>query len=126
MPRIDVGDIVLDEDFSQPEFKVYRMDGEWVNSRWVSKPTVLSMTGTILPTSTKDLKQIPEGDQIEGAITIHTTQLLLSSHIKGGKTKKNGVADEIEWDGERYKVSWTRNLLEFGYCKAIATRKLGA
>ena len=117
---IDVSEIINDPDFCQ-SFTVYRDSGSWIEGRWVSSTSTLSMSGVISVASAKELNQVPEGDRVEGAIVIHTTDQIYATRA----ASPAGISDKIEWNGELYKIIQMYPYSDYGFYKAIATRITG-
>lgn len=121
---INISELIQDPDFQQ-NFNVQRTIGDWVTGRFITTPTLIPFSGVIEPLNTRDMQQVPEGDTITGAINvytnapIYTTKLLLESGADGM------LADEMIWQGERYKILTVQNYSDWGYYKATAVRKLG-
>lgn len=115
---INVAHAVNDPRFSQ-SFKVFRKSGEWEKGRFVEEEKELNFTGVIAPSKPKEIEMIPEGDRVGGEITIHTTRKLYTTH----STEDNkGTSDQIEWQGERYKLYQVNDFSQYGYYSAIGMR----
>lgn len=120
---INVSEIIDDPDFAQA-FKVQRSSGTWVLGRFIAATETLQFSGVIEPLNTKEIKMLPEGDQITGGINIWTRETLHTTkreNALGGK-----LSDEVIWQGENWKVYQVQNFSDFGYQQAICVRKLGA
>lgn len=123
---INVARAVNDPRFSQ-KFKVFRKSGEWVKGRFVESEKEISMIGVIAPSKPKEIEMIPEGDRVGGEITIHTTRKLYTTHSieneKENEAEQNeGTSDQIEWQGERYKLYQVNDYSQYGYYSAIGMR----
>lgn len=116
---INVSRIVNDYRFSQ-SFKVFRKSGEWVKGRFVQSESEIILNGVIAPAKPKEIEMIPEGDRIGGEISIYTTNKLDVTRALGNGEK--GTSDEIEWQGERYKLYQVNDYSQYGYYSAIAMR----
>lgn len=113
---INVGRIVNNRNFSQPSgFTVYRQTGTWVAGRWVAEEAEIQMQGTVTVANSKDLTQVPEGDRVTGMMCFYSQQPIY-------ETNPDGTSDEIEWQGERYRVYSVFPWSDFGYWKALGTR----
>lgn len=125
---ISLNEIVGDLDFAQyTSFIVTRTTGSFVNGTFtINAPTTLTVDGIIIPTKTRDIKMVPGGDTVSGNITLYTEVVLLTTHIAQSQYGSAGVADEITWRGNVYKIVSSDDFLDFGYFKSIATRKQGA
>jgi len=116
---INVGRIVNSRNFAQGKgFTVHRKRGEWEAGRFVQKEMKLTLQGTVTPCNPKDLVQLPEGDRVTGVMCFHSEQQIYTTHNDATK----GTSDEIEWQGERYRVSSTIPYVDFGYWKAFGVR----
>lgn len=103
-------------------FSVTRTTVTWVDHREVTNKTTFSVSGIITPNKTKDMRQTAEGDKITGDINVYTEVPLLTSR----HGNQNGLPDEIEWRGEKYKVIQTEDWRDFGFYKSLAVRVKGA
>lgn len=61
------------------------------------EPAWLAVVAVVIPDGGQDLVQTPAGDQVQGDITVYSRRDLTA----GGAELS---ADQIEWDGARYKV----------------------
>lgn len=112
---INVGSLLFSPALSQ-SLMVYRKSGAWVAGIWTANPDVtITITAVVSAASGDDLDQIPEGDRQKGVILIHTTTPLLL-------TNANGTADEILFNGNRYRLAQVWDWSAFGYYKAIGVK----
>lgn len=120
---IDVAEIVVDPDFAQP-FDVYRQAGSWVEGKWVQAPEQkLSFYGTVIAANQKDIMQMPEGDRIRGMMVFYVVtdeELFITRNSPDA-----GTSDQIEWNGERYRIFQLYPYRDYGYWKAMAARMAG-
>lgn len=116
---IKVERIVNDPRFTQ-SFKVFRKSGEWIKGRFIQSETEITFSGVITPAKPKQIEMIPEGDRVGGEISIHTTTKLYTTHSLEGENE--GTSDEIEWQGERYKLYQVNDYSQYGYYSAIGMR----
>jgi hypothetical protein len=118
---LDMSEVITDPDFAK-EYNVYRSSGYFGEGGWIENDkTTLSVTGPILPTNSKDLQQVPEGDRIIGNMTFYSTIELFET--RNGDNK--GTSDELEWKGELYKIIKMLDFSDYGYYKAITARITG-
>ncbi|KAI3344449.1 hypothetical protein FC831_14505 [Clostridium botulinum] len=115
---INVSRAVNDPRISEP-FKVFRKSGEWIKGRFIQEEKEIGMSGVIVPATNKEIEMIPEGDRTKGEISIHTTKELYTTH---SEANEEGTSDEIEWEGERYKIYSLGNYKKYGYWFAIGMR----
>ncbi|MDU7441763.1 MAG: hypothetical protein E7L05_14625 [Clostridium sp.] len=115
---INLSRVINDTRISQ-EFKVFRKTGEWIKGRFEEKETQIDMNGVIVPATNKEVEMIPEGDRVKGAISIHSTKRLYTTHLAD---KGEGTSDEIEWENERYKVYSLGSYSKYGFYSAIGMR----
>jgi hypothetical protein len=120
---INVGRVVVSRNFAQQNgFTVYRQIGDWIAGRWVSSPeATIKMQGTVTVANSKDLVQVPEGDRTTGIMCFHSQQLIYETRDANG-TEVGGTSDEIEWQGDRYRVLSIFPWSDFGYYKALGER----
>lgn len=111
---INVGRVVTSRRMSQ-KFTVYRKNGTWNAGRWTGTEITLTLLGVISVADADTLEQMPEGDRQKGAIVIHTQSPIYP-------TTANGTSDEIEWRGNRWRVSQVPPYADYGYYKAIAIK----
>lgn len=124
---INIAELINDPDFAQPEaFTVIRQTGRWFRGRFEDNAETFSMSGVITPENTKDTIQTPDGDRITGYITLYTTEPLQTSRLRGDQSTTNGVADQVAWQGENWKIVQSQNYSDYGYYKSIAVRVYAA
>lgn len=85
------------------------------------KEKQIPMTGVAVPTDSKDIDQLPEGDRVSESWTFFSKDPIYVTHNDPTK----GTSDRVSWKGSRYKVVRVRNFIDFGYNKAIAVRLSG-
>lgn len=114
---INVAELIHDPDLCQP-YTLYRKATAWLAGRPRQKEVALSRSGVIVPASSKDLLQVPEGDRTKAIIAVYDTELLLV-------TNETGTSDEVIWHNERYRLfqGWPRD--DYGYYKALGERIAG-
>ena len=120
---IDVSELIIDPDFAQP-YTVHRKSGAWSEGVFNEIESELQFNGVIIVANTQDVNMMPEGDRIAGLMTFYTTAdnpIFVTRNLSSDQ----GTSDEIEWRGERYKVMQTFPYTDYGYIKAVGTRKVG-
>jgi hypothetical protein len=120
---IDVSELIVDPDFAQP-YIVHRKSGAWSEGVFVEGESPLPFNGIIIAANTKDVNMMPEGDRIAGLMVFYTTAdkpIFVTRNL----SEDQGTSDEIEWRGERYKIMQTFPYNDYGYIKAVGTRKVG-
>lgn len=115
---ISVSRVINDPRFSQ-SFKVFRKSGEWLKGRFIQNEVEINISGVITPAKAKEIEMIPEGDRVGGEISIHATSKL---NVTRALENEEGTSDEVEWQGERYKLYQVNNYSQYGYYSAIAMR----
>ena len=120
---IDVSELIVDPDLAQP-YTVHRMSGIWTDGEFIQTELPLPFYGVVIVANTQDVNMMPEGDRIAGLMTFYTTvdnPIFVTRNLDADQ----GTSDEIEWHGERYKIMQTFPYHDYGYIKAIGTRKVG-
>lgn len=122
---MNLGRIVQSLSLGNQPIKVYRSSGSMVGGRWVEaphSPPYFEMRGIIYPSSEKELKQVPGGDRIAGAITFITTEEILVTRVGNSP----GLSDKVEWHGDLYKIISILPWSDYGYYMSIGERIKGA
>jgi hypothetical protein len=105
---------------NQP-FTVHRKEGNWINGRFVDieiEPVIL-MSGIIIPASSREIQQVPEGDRVTGMMCFYSEQPIYVTRDQPDM----GTSDEISWGGDRYRVLNVNQFSDFGYYKAFGVYK---
>lgn len=122
---IQISEIITDPDFAQ-SFNIKRGTGTWTNGVFVvGSLQTFAFKGTILPLTTKDIKQMDIGDAITGGIKVYTLQPIYTTRLDVGDTT-GGLSDEVVWQGQDWKILQVNRYSDFGYWRAICVRKDGA
>lgn len=106
-------------------FKVYRNSGEFREGGWVeipSSPEYFPVTGIVLPSSDKELMQIPEGDKATAAMTFWSPVEIKTTRVGDYE----GTSDKLEWRGELFKVVSVGPYVDYWGYAAICQRIKGA
>ena len=109
---IDLSDIAMDPDLSQP-YIIHRKSGTWVNGRPVETEASINTYGVVTNANPKELMQLPEGDRVAGVMVFYNLQPIHTSN-------SSGTSDQIEWNGNRYRVSTVYDYSGQGFYKAFA------
>lgn len=122
---INVSEILTDADFAQ-SYTVQRTSGHWEYGRFIIDSTTnLNFYGPVLPSSAKELNQVPEGERITGMMTFYTTPdnpFQISYHTSDSD---EGLSDLVVWRGAQYKLIQVFPYDDYGYQKAIGTKISG-
>lgn len=118
---IDVSEILSDPDLCQ-DFTAIRSAGSFVGGRWTEDtPVEVPMTGVITVVNSKELQQIPEADQVKGAMAFFSADELFVTR----KGETPGTSDRILWRGDYYRIFQVSPYADYGYFKAIGERMTG-
>ena len=114
---ISVAELVVDVDLGGQQFFVHRYQnqGSFQLGGYVETPTVISMFGVIQPATEEQLRQVPEGDRIQGTLAIWSPQQIFT-------TNKNGTSDIILWNNKKYRTSGVWQWFQGGYWHGLAVR----
>ena len=114
---INVKRVLGSPNFRQ-QYEVRRKSGTWVNGVFVEAETSMMLSGAVIPASPKDLKQVPEGDRVTGAMAFYSLHPLKI-------TRESGTSDIAVWRGELYRLLTVFPYIDYGYYKAIGVRMVG-
>jgi hypothetical protein len=123
LPMLNVSRVLQNPHFRQT-FRVYRSEGEFRLGGWVEiaqSPEYFEMSGVAWPSSAKEIQQVPEGDRIQGMHTFATIDPLYVTHASGIP----GTSDQLEWNGERYRLLQILNFNDYGFNVAVGARLEG-
>ena len=118
---VNLADVVNDPDLAQP-LTVYRSQGSFELGGWVESTRPLSIRAVVTVASEQDLRQVPEGDRVTGAMSFHSTQRL---YLTRGATPQTAESDTIVWRGDSYRLVKVWPYGDYGYYKAIGVRMSG-
>lgn len=120
-----MADIVNDPDFAEwLQGAVARDSGTFKLGKWVPNQTLLDFYGVVQPSTAKELKMVPEGDRLQGAISFHSSTVLYVTHA-GSQNVPDGVSDIITWHNQPYRLLVVAPWDDFGYWLAIGVRMSG-
>lgn len=117
---LDLSEIALAPEFAQ-SYIIHRKQGSWVAGRFQQTEISIKTFGVVTNANPKELFQLPEGDRVAGTMVFYSTRPIYTSHgYAADGTNKHGTADEIEWQGDRYRVSTVYDYSAQGFYKAFA------
>ena len=119
---INVGKVVLSSNFKQPFIIHRKTAGNWVSGRFVqTELDPINVEGVVNNANPKELIQLPEGDRVGGVMVFYSPVELYVTHAYDTPdTNAPGTSDELEWKGDRYRVSTVFDYGLQGYYKAFA------
>lgn len=115
----DITAVLYDPTVGSRPFSILRRYGAWSGGRFEidgTKTETIAAKGCIQPAGEESLSQFPEGERREGRIVIYTTETIYLT--EGGE-----VSDEVEWQGEKYKILSVSRWQEHGFNIAYATKR---
>lgn len=119
---INLSRVITDPRMAQKQpFTVWRKSTTWQRGRPVSTELPISIDGIITPANPRDLQQVPEGDRVGGEITILTIQPI---YVTRSDDDDQGTSDEVEWDGDRYRVFNVFPWKDYGFYHGIGIRMI--
>ena len=108
MALLDVTEVLFSPEFMDTGIQCLRstqtVDNDGIASNII---TATSFSGVVVPTSGEYLQRIPEGERVNGSITIYTT-FILRDGLAGNPT------DEVIWKGRTYVVSSVQDYGHYG------------
>lgn len=117
---INLSRIALSPSFAQP-YIIHRKSGTWASGRLTQTESSLNRSGVVTNASPKELMQVPEADRVAGMMIFYSTAPIYPTHgWLADDTNKIGTSDEIEWDGDRYRVVTVYDYHAQGFYKAFA------
>jgi len=118
---INISSMIVNPLFAQ-DVVVTRSAGHFAIGGWVEDtPSSYTYRGVILPTTSRDIEQVPEGDRVTESMTFYTRERLYVT--RGGDDE--GISDIITYLGSDYKLIKVIDYTAFGYNKAIGVRLAG-
>ncbi len=118
---INLSELVTDPDFAQP-LTINRSTGAFALGGWQQgTPAPIPIIGVVTVAKERELAQVPEGDQVEGAMLFYSLQQLFLS--KGAPDAR--TSDTITWRGDVYRLAQVWPYADFGYWKALGVRISG-
>lgn len=113
---MDMSDVVAWDDIQLPFTVLRPAVGTMVEGRYTEgTPVSLSRVGVIQPVSAQDaINFLPEGERQNNAITIFCTEDI---NMGDGMDVR---PDEVVFDGQTYRVAFSKNFKHHGYWRVIA------
>lgn len=116
-----MSDLVNDSDLGAQSYTLYRTTGSFGPGGWEGVEEAITGYGIVQPASAKELRQVPEGDRVEGAMVFFSSTPLYATNTEGRQ-----ISDQIEWRGERYRLYQMLPWVDAGFYRAIGTRIKGS
>jgi hypothetical protein len=117
---INVKRAIYSKHLRQP-YIIHRKLGNWEAGRLVQIEFDINTLGPVTVASPRELMQLPEGDRVAGTMIFHCPEELYVTHtFEYTDTDAPGTSDELEWEGDRYRVTTTFPWKQAGYYKAFA------
>jgi hypothetical protein len=118
-------EIVNDPDLAQA-FTLFRSTGQYVAGGWANTVTQIPSYGVITVASEEALDMVPEGDRVSGSMHVLTAARLYETHEAGVAGKNGGLSDQIQWNGQMYRVQAVAPWKDFGFWSAVFVRMTGS
>lgn len=115
---VNVARVVKSKRLGCQRITVKRYAAKWTNGEYtrdVDNPVVFDVAAIVTVAQPKDLKQLPEGDRMQGAMKFLTTTEL---HMTNGES----ISDELVWRNARYKILTVTPNIDYGFYRAIGMR----
>lgn len=110
---IDMQEMLHDPDFCSL-FTVTRKKSEWVEGEQISSTSSFITEGIVLPSTSKDIEMLSEGDRQQGLKTFFAEVPLYVTDTKE-------TSDVCAYRGKRYKLLQVFDYSDNGFYKAIGT-----
>lgn len=120
---INVSDIVNDPDFAE-SFSLLRSTVTFVSGGLSNAVVTVPMYGVVEVAKEKDLRTLPEGDEVTGAMSFHTSSPIYMTNLDAGS--EGGLSDIVLWHNQQYRIVKVFTWEDFGYYKTIGVRMSGA
>lgn len=124
MPTLNLGAIASSPAFAQ-DFTIMRSAGNFTQGGYAATVTSIPFWGIIQVASDEDMIQVPEADRVSGMLLITSECQMYETGTTGTGTL-SGLSDTLVWRGQTYKIVKVRPDMDFGFCKAFASRSSGA
>lgn len=111
---IDMTELIHDPDFCTTFTVVRKLPGAWVQGEQTVQETTFPVEGIVLPSTSKDIEMLPEGDRRSGLKTFF-------ADVELKVTDTETTADICVYKGCRYKLIHAFDYEANGFYKAIGT-----
>lgn len=119
---INVSEVIIDPEFVQT-LLVKRNSGYWYQGRFVKdNEEMINISGVVTQSKDKEIRQLPEADEIIEARTFHTVSPVYLTEDTSFNTR---TSDRIFWRNKWYKIIAISNKQDYGYYKSIGARMKG-
>jgi hypothetical protein len=110
----------MSPNLKQP-FVIHRKIGSWDSGRFVQGETIVNVEGVVNNANPKELIQLPEGDRVSGVMVFYSpVELYVTHNYAYQDINAPGTSDELEWQGDRYRITTVYDYGKQGYYKAFA------
>jgi len=116
---INIAELITDPDFCQT-ITIKRTSIVITNHREVPTEATLTTTGIITIYNDKSSQLLPEANRSSEEIHVFTKIALYTTSLQGSTQYQ---ADKIVFNGDNYLVQSALNDLQYGFCRATATRE---
>lgn len=111
---IDMAEMLHDPDFCTTFIVIRKIPGEWIQGEQLQTERRLYIEGIVLPSSSKDIDMLPEGDRRSGLKTFFAEEELKV-------TDTETTSDICVFKGRYYKLIHVFDYEANGFYKAIGT-----
>lgn len=115
--------VCYNQNFGNESVTVLRsVGGGYVPGGWSETKTTLELRGIVTAPDGEELDQVPEADRVKGAILFYSPELL---HETNNTPKFKGTSDQLQWQGQLYRVARLWPYHTRGFYKVLAVRMSG-
>jgi hypothetical protein len=120
MPRLSVKRVMRSNMLKQV-FIVHRKIGRWVAGRFEQTERHFAIMGIVVNETRKEIVGEPVGDRIMGNMSFYSDEQMYITHdFAYPDTNASGTSDELEWQGDRFRVMTVNDYGDYGNYHAIA------
>lgn len=131
MVTVDVSDVITSGDMAE-SYTILRSTGSFQAGGWQETKTEIDGFGVVTVATDRDLRMVPEGDRVEGAMVFYSVQPIYETHAGNGAygplpngDPGAGTSDILQWHKQNYRVARISPRSNRGFWKAIAVRMAG-